>query len=572
MTEREQAERLQKAAPGLRDEDMKGINGLFPAYLFRRSRTGEVWTSCCGRHEILQRPAGTEAQRWLMEAPHTPEAVYRWGRCVNEMDSGARVLCPWCGAVAAVKEVGRTGTRKNLWAYRRAVALRQWRGSLWACAYDCFKDYGGPWEEGLTRRPRVELLGAYRFRPGKAEGATKCWWVHGQLTHYQKQEAAGKGRKLWSLAAPYGYSAEYGTGYDVIGWEEVEKSAFRWCGVRELARGCDTIRLLTACCFYGSKIEFLQKCGLESAVEDLVDRGKKNAAVICWEAGKPGTFLPVGMKELKRLRETAANSEARLETLMALKRLRGTRGESGLEACFRLVDAASGSGKLAGLVARMRKYGVTAERAVSYIEKSVTGRRGVRQGLEAWLDYLMAAEGVGLDLTNPIFLMPRDFERKHDEVTAAFAALQAAEKDRREREAYRGRLEKLTKRYTYTDGIYLIRPPASGAEITREGKLLHHCVGGYVDRHLKGTTTILFLRRRSAPGKPLCTIEMNGGRLIQIHGWDDERTKCRDNPMRQDPRELYKDFLEEWLAWVADGSKRDKAGRPVMKKKVRKTA
>ena len=30
---------------------------------------------------------------------------------------------------------------------------------------------------------------------------------------------------------------------------------------------------------------------------------------------------------------------------------------------------------------------------------------------------------------------------------------------------------------------------------------------------------------------------------------------------------LYADFLEPWLAWVQAGSRRDKAGRPILKAK-----
>ena len=145
--------------------------------------------------------------------------------------------------------------------------------------------------------------------------------------------------------------------------------------------------------------------------------------------------------------------------------------------------------------------------------------------------------------------------------------MQSKEKDREYRES---RLRKLTRRYSYTDGTYLIRPPVSGAEIQREGKLLCHCVGGYADRHLKGATTILFLRRRDRPGRPLVTVEMRGNTIAQIHGWDDERTKCPDNPGKIDPRVLYRDFLDEWTAWLEGGSKRDKRGQPVLPRRKRK--
>ena len=238
------------------------------------------------------------------------------------------------------------------------------------------------------------------------------------------------------------------------------------------------------------------------------------------------------------------------------------------------------------LLKRMREHGVSIGKLLRYMEKNCLGKRTISSALDAYVDYLVAAEGVGLDLNNPIFLMPRDFEEKHDQVTSAWSAVLAerrrkaeaerraavAEERKKQLERFRGRVKSLARRYTYTDGELLVRPAANAEEIVREGKLLHHCVGGYADRHISGATTILFLRRRSAPGKPLCTIEVNGNSIRQIHGWDDERTACADNPEREDPREIYGAFLDEWQRWLESGSKRDKAGRPIIKKKVRKTA
>ena len=228
---------------------------------------------------------------------------------------------------------------------------------------------------------------------------------------------------------------------------------------------------------------------------------------------------------------------------------------------------------------RMREHGVSIGKLLQYMDKHCLGKRDIRSALDAYVDYLLAAEGVGLDLDNPIFLMPRDFEEKHDQVTAVWSAVLAerrrkaeAEARRKELEKFRKRIKSLARRYTYTDGELLVRPAVNAEEIVREGKLLHHCVGGYADRHISGATTILFLRRRSAPGKPLCTIEVSDSTIRQIHGWDDERTACKDNPNQEDPRDIYASFLDEWQRWLEGGSKRDKAGRPISKKKVRKTA
>lgn len=74
------------------------------------------------------------------------------------------------------------------------------------------------------------------------------------------------------------------------------------------------------------------------------------------------------------------------------------------------------------------------------------------------------------------------------------------------------------KRYEYENDEFAVRVPKSTDEIREEGSLLHHCVAGYADSHAKGTTNILFLRRRSDEQTPFYTIEIRDNRVVQIHG------------------------------------------------------
>lgn len=577
------AEKLVRLAPKLTEREKKQINARFQAYIFRRSKTGEVWTTCCGVHKRLD-SAATDREYALLTAPHAPAPDVRWGEDKNAPNSQARVECPWCGAQAAVKEIRYTGGRKNLWEFRRVLTLRQWRGALWACAYDCTKDYGCV--ERSTEGPNIKLLRIYRFRPGKAEcaGRNGGWYDSGPIKNYQCQTEPGKGKKAWETERPFGWCQEYGLGYETIGMEEIGKSEFRYCCVEKVGLSDEVTRTLTACCFYPRQIEFLMKCGMEDAVRDLVANGRKNAAAIHWDAETPAEFLGVKPRELRMLQAANTYSWVRIEALGIYRR---QKGKSTLEDCLRFAQIQMDGNKQKMLLKRMREHGVSIGKLLRYMDKHCLEKRTLRGALDTYVDYLVAAEGVGLDLNNPIFLMPRDFEEKHDQVTAAWSAVLAerrrkaeaerraafAEERRKKLEKFRGRVKSLARKYTYTDGELLVRPAVNAEEIVREGKLLCHCVGGYADRHISGATTILFLRRRSAPGKPLCTIEIYGSTIRQIHGWDDERSACKDNPDREDPQKIYAAFLDEWQRWLEGGSKRDKAGRPIIKKrKVRKTA
>ena len=107
--------------------------------------------------------------------------------------------------------------------------------------------------------------------------------------------------------------------------------------------------------------------------------------------------------------------------------------------------------------------------------------------------------------------------------------------------------------------------PFGSEDIVQEGKRLHHCVGGYAQRHINGAVTILFLRRNEKV--PMVTIEMSGNSIRQIHGWDDERTACPENPNCTPCMKLYAEFLTVWLDWLKAGSKRNKKGNPNIPKK-----
>ena len=54
MTDMERAERFARQAPPLNQAEKDAINALFPAYIFRRSRTSEIWTTCCHRHMVVR--------------------------------------------------------------------------------------------------------------------------------------------------------------------------------------------------------------------------------------------------------------------------------------------------------------------------------------------------------------------------------------------------------------------------------------------------------------------------------------------------------------------------------------
>ena len=574
MDSRKRADELVRLAPELNDPEKLAINALFRAFLFKRNSTGEVWMTCCRKHVFIRPDTDNADELRILSAPHTPEPRNSWD---NTVPPKMRTKCPYCGKEVTVKELRYSGRRRKLWEYQRAVVLRQWRGALWATAWDCFKDYEGKElltnAPVLTMLPKVKLLGVYRFTPGKIEAATRVWWSDGPF-YYSYQDAPGEnaGRKgsMWHIHSPYGYCSELGKSYDIIGLPELQKSALRWCRLEQVRIASDDfIELLTAACFYPKQIEWLVKLGLQDAVRDLAGRGVKNTAAVKWNANTPLEFLGCGVKELDAITK---ESDQPLMALRIYRALHDMTPAATPEECAALADCADDRA-LRVLLPRMKRYGLRIPKLMSYLEKIRHHRKthwSNNAALSAYADYITAADGCGLDMSNTIHLLPKDFWAKHDTVTAAWSAICANRRSTEANAKYKARLPKLTARYLYWDDTFLIRTPVNAGEIVEEGKRLEHCVGGYADRHLSGKTTILFLRRRDRPHVPLVTIEMDGNAIRQVYGYRNDCVSCPENPKAIPARKLYGAFLDEWLEWLNAGSKRYKDGRPKLPRKKHK--
>ena len=211
----------------------------------------------------------------------------------------------------------------------------------------------------------------------------------------------------------------------------------------------------------------------------------------------------------------------------------------------------------------LKRFRLDPERFLRYLDRVCEETEGHYATLfELYRDYLDAAWALGYCMEHGKVLWPENLSEAHDTATAELARKQAAALRREIAADARSRKDK----YEFElDGLRIVFPMTSGA-IKREGKALDHCVGGYAERHMKGVTTILFLRRTEAPATPYITLEMNGNTIRQIHGYHNDTL-----PGSKDPRAAHGTFLNIWLRWLRDGSKRDESGAPRLPKR-RETA
>ncbi|MGM0229063.1 hypothetical protein IGJ28_001125 [Enterococcus sp. AZ091] len=134
-----------------------------------------------------------------------------------------------------------------------------------------------------------------------------------------------------------------------------------------------------------------------------------------------------------------------------------------------------------------------------------------------YLDYLSILKKLNTPLSNSLVTMPRDLEKKHDEAVVTFNQL----KIELEEKTYKERLEKIKKLEQEIEE-YAFLVPKKLEDIVEEGKNLNHCVGSYVETHLKGETTILFMRKKEEKEQSLYTIEYKNKRIIQIQGYGNQ--------------------------------------------------
>ncbi len=110
-------------------------------------------------------------------------------------------------------------------------------------------------------------------------------------------------------------------------------------------------------------------------------------------------------------------------------------------------------------------------------------------------------------------LYPRDFKRWHDIRIDEFSTVKAVQDEAARKVLYDNfkqvALKYLSLQYDKEKSPFLVVIAKSPADLIKEGKFLHHCVGhmGYEQKMLRGESLIFFVRSKVAPDTPLATVE-----------------------------------------------------------------
>lgn len=111
-------------------------------------------------------------------------------------------------------------------------------------------------------------------------------------------------------------------------------------------------------------------------------------------------------------------------------------------------------------------------------------------------------------------LKPHDLQQAHQNVITQLKIKADEELDKQI-----AQLKEERKQYNFIADGFLAKVAESSSELIAEGKVLHHCVGTYADRHAKGKCTIILIRRLEEPNVPFYTMELTPAKQIaQVRG------------------------------------------------------
>lgn len=560
----EQEQEILNSWPTVTEEDLVRMNDMFQHYLFFRQVntlglvTVDLRASCCGHRET----------RPVLPRTETPE--HR--DLLDHLRHKEVWTCPWCGRKVTVINLSKAGKRKSL-AQRELTVLLHTRGdALYADALALRKDYED--DASLTARPTAWCSSGYRFTRGGVMQVDHQWDYQNPYITYERDKLGCK--KLVQEPFKSGSISWYShEPYSIINRETLEiHPFFRYCGFFDrwqyrpggarsyAAKFHGLISYLTAYSIYPRQLEMLSKVGYWEPVSDLVWNRKKNVGAMCWEETDPRRSFHVNRRELAWI----MGAQPAMESLTVRNYVRKHWGKIWDPAFCEDFRNLWGCYLSAMTVLRfLKKYRLEPDRFLSYLERVFDRTEMYFCDLFVlYRDYLDAAYEMGYCLEHSQVLWPEDLGMAHDQVTAELTAKRAREERKRRAVSLKERRRK----YEFElDGLKIVFP-VTGAAIRREGKLLKHCVGGYAERHLNGILTILFLRHSDRPWMPYVTIEMDGNQLRQIHGYDNERQPCADNPEQVSPRTMHKTFLDTWLRWLRSGSQRNEDGTPKLPKRV----
>jgi len=347
----------------------------------------------------------------------------------------------------------------------------------------------------------------HRYSNGKIEERQRYVFADDGFVRYGSDDG-----ESWSIRTDFrepvfcksGYGYRFDNRYRIINKEAVLKSCMKYSGL-EYYHGSLIMEYLHLYCKHRN-VEYLVKSGYECVLEEY-EPGyfmQGNApyisamSIINWKSNNLLKMLGLTRTEFKALQ----GKENLYPVYLAWKEAFPKCKPEEL-----VMMASAFSYKINDMHRFCEITGLNAPRLALYLSS-----QNVR--LRDYYDYLEQCRKLHYNPQDTAVSMPHDFRKLHDRLTEIirYQTDKVHEQHLKEHISQRRNLE-------FQSGNLLIRQPESMSEIIAEGANLHHCVGGYAERHAEGKLHILFIRKKSAPDKSFYTMEVStDGKIMQVRG------------------------------------------------------
>lgn len=542
------AEELQKLASDLTDEELKWANEeLFTPYIFFRTHGQErecFCTSCRKHFDAGIKRTMTQKDYSVIENKH------------NE-----KCICPECGRTCTLKNIGRSKDACNLTEWQRAVYVQVLnKNAVLLKCYYIHKSYNKKnyiTEAGrFLKSPNAQLSCVYLLQPGNVQKARLDGWnnYYFPLSWHLKS----------TTREPFVAMMGNDTSYSTYGIKKLSKTFLKYSPYEEIIQEFYFFPLVTFLCRSAElpALEVLTKLGYIYIVKSLLFGDKYNKRLINWSATKIHEIFKLSKADYNVLRDSKFKGYAVIEVLKTYQ-IFSRYKIGGMTAAVHWVNDLLVDTYYINKIKKHFDVVHNLTHLENYINKQKEiPRKGsychsnFGQTLSYYCDYLNMAKYCNYDLKNQVVVFPKKLEKAHDTATENYNLIKQAEQAAAIKEKAKG-YKKITKKnkdkYEYVGKKYSIVVPEGPDDIIHEGSVMHHCVGGYAERHFTGKLTILFLRKNTALGESYYTIEMNDKKLQQIQGYGNKHPISEDKEAEA--------FFNEWLEWVENGSQRPKENK-----------
>lgn len=261
---------------------------------------------------------------------------------------------------------------------------------------------------------------------------------------------------------------------------------------------CEYMQALSA----HSELEQIIKADLTELAKDIVNGNQKSGYVAEKDLAKS---LSIDRFRLKRLREKNGG-------LLYLNWLRYEKLQNSVIADS-VIEWMNEKGIKAEELDFIRNLMSTVQVKNYLLRQSAQSGESVKDLVTIWEDYLIMAQRMGIDITDPIIYRARNLIQRHNELAKILGDKSIVQQAKEIEDKYPELLQTFIglKKYEYSNKKYKILSPQRVEDILLEGQKLQHCIHKnerYFERMSKKESYILFLRKAAEDTIPYYTLEV----------------------------------------------------------------